>query len=169
MLYIVNSEKEYFDLIYDFHMYGEHYPNVYSDMDKQGLSVISDFNKLPLDIIETYLGISDFENKLSTTVENGVMYEEETFRPDKPLSRDDMRYIPEFVKYIDFPPPKEEDFPIIISWLYGESFDRGGKALAAAFEWKSLKKSSSHLFGKTRIKRTRELWEKDIVRPMMNL
>ena len=35
MIYIVNNEKEYFDLIYDLNVYGRHDPNVYNDNDDQ--------------------------------------------------------------------------------------------------------------------------------------
>lgn len=161
MIYIVNNEEEYFDLIYDLNIYGDHYPNIYFDNDKNNLSVLSSFVKLDVDKIEEYFGISDFEIEIVKGVdENGDEYEEELFRLDYPLDRTKMQFVPELVQYLNQKPPTINDYPIIINWIFDESFDRIGRNDIFYFEWVSVKKSRSHFRGKSRVKRTRELWEK---------
>jgi len=160
MIYVINSELELFDLLYDLHVYGYHEYNEFAEPDKDGLSSADKFVKLPLDAIETYFGISDFDQADAhriETDENGQEWEVEDIRLDAPLDRNKMRYIEGLSEYTQ---PKEKDYPIILFFEYYDTFDRSGRIKARYFEWSSLKKSRSHYRGKTRIKRVNDLWMK---------
>jgi hypothetical protein len=90
---IVNSEKEYLDLIADLSKYGLHVLNQYANPDKDDMSVSDGFEPLPAIIAEEYLGVRDYEWKVTTVVdENGKEWEEEPCCGDGPLDRTKLHF-----------------------------------------------------------------------------
>lgn len=139
--YIVESEEAYLDLIADLSKYGKHDPNGYSKPDKDGMSVCDRFRKLPPHMAEDFLGVRDYEHKVTTVVdENGVEWEEEPGCGEGPLDREKLHICPTLAQQINIPPPTEKDYPILVMWDWEDSFDRMGDIKVRWFDWQSLRK-----------------------------
>ena len=138
LMCIVNSEKEYLDLIADLSKYGLHVPNQYANPDKDDMSVIDRFEKLPVVIAEEYLGVRDYEWKVTVIVdENGEEWEEEPCGGDDDhFDRTKLHFCPELQKHLVT--PQAEDYPILIMWEWGDDFDRMGSIRKRYFDWVKL-------------------------------
>ncbi len=155
---IVDSEENYFDLICDLNKYGMIDHNRHIDSDKDRMSVMNKFNILPIDIIEDYLYITDFISEEKIYIKDNKEWIEETLRPDKPLNKSKMRFIPEHEGLI----PSKKDYPILITWDWRDDLDRGGKIKTRYFDWRSINKIKNSHIRKNRsiIKAIKQLWNR---------
>lgn len=158
---IIRSEEEYLDLIADLSRYGLHDPNVYADLDKDNMSVVDSFNRLPPSMAERWLGIRDYEKKITTEIEDGKEWEVETVRglgDSIPLNRKKLHIGEDLREHIRIPEAK--DYPILIMWDWGDDFDRCGDIKTRYFDWLSMSEipDSHSENGKSIIKNKARLW-----------
>jgi hypothetical protein len=140
MIYIVESEEAYLNLIADLSKYGFHVPNQFATPDRFGMSISDSFDKLNPSIAEDRLAVRDYEHKVETVVdEDGTEWEEEPTCGEGPLDRSKLHICHTLSEQVGCPPPKESDYPILIMWYWSDDFDRFGNIKTRQFEWESLK------------------------------
>lgn len=170
----VNSEKEYLELIHDLLVYGEHIPsgmehrNPKYKPDADGLELFDQFDTLPTDIAQEYLGVTALpleDRGEKTIVDENEEEWEETLDPlpcEFNSSTGEWTFIPAPL-FLDpearFEHPQESDYPIVIEWVWSDDFDRLGKIKTRMFDWFSLAAlEESHSDGQTNFKRKALLW-----------
>lgn len=130
----IDSIREYIEFAVGLNSYGEHIPNEFidaSEVDESGIHAADKFVHLSWEDLEKYFGIYQDEEK----------NEEKTyFYIDGGGNEEKIRI---YVDQEQF--PKKEDFPIILTYHFSDSFDRLGESKERIFFWESLEKiQSSH-------------------------
>ena len=135
---IIENEEAYFDFIHDLNRYGIANLDTHSDItDERGWTELTRFEKLPVSAIIEYLGISDFVPETHIVTVEGKEWEETTYRSlEEPLDRTKMQFLPD----CEYQTPTEQDYPILISFDYEDTWDRFGKVSIRTLDWFSIKK-----------------------------
>ncbi len=148
---VVNSEKEYLQLIRDCIIVGVRVINPNAEGDSDDQSISDSFETLSPEVARDYLGyVIDFDDDS----------EEEYFMENE----FDSAYIEEREDT-----PKSSDYPIFIHWYWLDDYDRTGSVKIRNFQFYSLKNMKNAFSGEQSILKTdRDLWEskyrKEVIR-----
>jgi len=142
LVLIIQNEKAYLSLIADCYELGAHCLNRFATPNSDGLALSDQFDKLPADALYQYLGCYTTEVLPGTLIEQTDDYEvwsehpitEEEARSGK-LVRENMKlhYESESLKV-----PRPEDYPIMIYWMWYDSWGRMGDIKQRHFTWHSM-------------------------------